>query len=90
MGSAKRQAKSAKAPELEMDASEEVYDSISGSFMLKYRINDEGIGHICLPPGLSMLLQSDQIYIMPSAGGLFIRSIDNENALNSQSAKLSA
>lgn len=90
MRSAKEQAKCIKTPELETDASEEVYDNISGSFLLKYRINDVGIGHICLPPGLSMLLQSDQIYIMPSAGGLFIRSIDNENAPDLQSAKLSA
>lgn len=90
MRSAKRQAKCAKSPELEMEASEEVYDSISGTFLLKYQINDEGIGHICLPPGLSMLLQSGQIYIMPSAGGLFFRSIDNENALDLQSAKLPA
>jgi len=90
MGSAKRQAKCIKALKPEMDVSEELFDNISGSFMLKYKINDEGIGHICLPPSLSMLLQSDQICVMPSAGGLFIRSLDHENVLDSQSIRLSA
>jgi hypothetical protein len=44
-------------------------------WMLKYGINEKGIGKILLPPSLSILLQSDQVSIMPSAGGLFIRSI---------------
>ncbi|MGA9099349.1 MAG: hypothetical protein WB392_10510, partial [Methanotrichaceae archaeon] len=59
----------------EISAAEELYDDISGSFLLKYEINDKGIGHISLPPSLSMVLQSDQIYISPSGGGLFIRSV---------------
>jgi hypothetical protein len=62
MGSAKRQAKGTEAQKQELDAAEELYDSASGAFLLKYQINDKGIGHIYLPPSLSMLLQSDQIY----------------------------
>jgi hypothetical protein len=42
---------------------------------LKYDINENGIGKILLPPSLSILLQSDEVSISPSAGGLFIRSI---------------
>ncbi len=72
---AKRQAQSVKAPEQEISEAEELYDDISGAFLVKYKINDKGIGHICLPPSLSMVLQSDQIYISPSGGGLFIRSV---------------
>jgi hypothetical protein len=44
-------------------------------WMLRYDINDNGIGKILLPPSLSTLLQSDRVTISPSAGGLFIRSI---------------
>jgi hypothetical protein len=44
-------------------------------WMLKYDINERGIGKILLPPSLSTLLQSDRVSISPSAGGLFIRSI---------------
>ena len=44
-------------------------------WMLKYDINEMGIGKILLPPSLSILLQSDRVSISPSAGGLFIRSI---------------
>jgi hypothetical protein len=44
-------------------------------WMLKYDINENGIGKILLPPSLSILLQSDQVSISPTAGGLFIRSI---------------
>jgi hypothetical protein len=44
-------------------------------WMLKYDINEKGIGKILLPPSLSTLLQSDQVSISPSAGGLFIRSV---------------
>lgn len=72
---AKGQAKSAKAPEQETSAAEELYDDISGAFLLKYKINDKGIGQISLPPSLSMVLQSDRICISPTSGGLFIRSI---------------
>jgi hypothetical protein len=50
----------------------EVYNDL---WMLKYDINEKGIGKIILPPSLSILLQSDRVSISPSAGGLFIRSI---------------
>jgi hypothetical protein len=43
-------------------------------WMLKYDIDEMGIGKILLPPSLSILLQSDRVCISPSAGGLFIRS----------------
>ena len=72
---AKKRTQSAKAPKHEVSEAEEFYDAISGAFLVKYKINDKGIGQIRLPPSLSMLLQSDQIYISPSGGGLFIRSI---------------
>lgn len=74
---AKRQAQSEKAPKQEASEAEELYDDISGSFLLNYKINDKGIGHISLPPSLSMLLQSDQIYISPFGGGLYIRSVSH-------------
>lgn len=44
-------------------------------WLLKFEVNDMGIGRILLPPVLSTLLQSDRISIVPSAGGLFIRSV---------------
>ena len=44
-------------------------------WMVKYEVNEKGIGRILLPPSLSVLLQSDRVSITPSAGGLFIRSI---------------
>jgi hypothetical protein len=44
-------------------------------WMLRYNINENGIGKILLPPSLSVLLQSDRVSISPTAGGLFIRSI---------------
>lgn len=44
-------------------------------WMLKYNINENGIGKILLPPSLSILLQSDRVSISPTAGGLFIRSV---------------
>jgi hypothetical protein len=47
----------------------------NGLWMLKYDINENGIGKILLPPSLSTLLQSERVSISPSAGGLFIRSI---------------
>ncbi len=43
-------------------------------WMLKYDINEMGVGKILLPPSLSILLQSDRVCVSPSAGGLFIRS----------------
>lgn len=44
-------------------------------WLLKYEVNDKGVGRILLPPSLSVLLQSDRVSITPSAGGLFIRSV---------------
>lgn len=44
-------------------------------WLLKYEVNDKGVGRILLPPSLSILLQSDRVSITPSAGGLFIRSV---------------
>ena len=44
-------------------------------WMLRYDVNENGIGKILLPPSLSILLQSDRVSISPSSGGLFIRSI---------------
>lgn len=44
-------------------------------WLLRFEVNDMGIGRILLPPTLSILLQSDRISIVPSAGGLFIRSV---------------
>lgn len=44
-------------------------------WLLKYEVNDKGVGRILLPPSLSILLQSDRVSIRPSAGGLFIRSV---------------
>ena len=38
-------------------------------WMLKYNINENGIGKILLPPSLSVLLQSDRVSISPTAGG---------------------
>lgn len=46
-------------------------------WMVKYEVNEKGIGRILLPPTLSILLQSDRISIMPSGGGLFIRSVND-------------
>ncbi len=44
-------------------------------WLLKYDVNEKGVGRILLPPSLSILLQSDRVSITPSAGGLFIRSV---------------
>ncbi len=44
-------------------------------WLLKYEVNEKGVGRILLPPSLSILLQSDRVSITPSAGGLFIRSV---------------
>lgn len=72
---AKRQVQSAKAEKQEINEAEELYDDISGTFLVRYMISDKGIGQISLPPSLSMILQSDRISVSPSSGGLFIRSI---------------
>lgn len=53
-------------------------DVLPGSrdeWLLKYEVNDKGVGRILLPPSLSILLQSDRVFITPSAGGIFIRSV---------------
>jgi hypothetical protein len=42
--------------------------------ILKFNVNGDGVGQILLPPSLSILLQSDRIFISPFAGGLLIRS----------------
>jgi hypothetical protein len=49
--------------------------SARDEWLLNFEVNDKGIGRILLPPTLSALLQSDRICIVPSAGGLYIRSI---------------
>jgi hypothetical protein len=43
--------------------------------VVKYEVNEKGIGRILLPPSLSILLQSDRVSILPHAGGLFIQSV---------------
>jgi hypothetical protein len=50
-------------------------EGYNDEWMIKYDINEKGIGKILLPPSLSVLLQSDKVAISPSSGGLFIRSI---------------
>lgn len=46
-------------------------------WMVKYEVNEKGIGRILLPPTLSIILQSDRVSIIPSGGGLFIRSVND-------------
>jgi len=46
-----------------------------GVLMLKYEVDERGIGQLLIPPSLSLLLQSDRVSISPAAGGLFIRSV---------------
>jgi hypothetical protein len=66
---------------INMNSSDQDKDSFNGeegrndSWMLRYDINEKGIGKILLPPSLSTLLQSDRVFISPAAGGLFIRSV---------------
>ncbi len=52
-----------------------LYSSPMDELLLKFDVNEKGVGHILLPPSLSALLQSDRISIAPFAGGLFIRSV---------------
>jgi hypothetical protein len=52
-----------------------VEHSRRGEWLINFEVNENGIGRILLPPTLSTLLQSDRISIVPSAGGLFIRSV---------------
>ena len=44
-------------------------------WVVKYEVNEKGVGRILLPTSLSILLQSDRVSILPHAGGLFIRSV---------------
>jgi hypothetical protein len=44
-------------------------------WMLKFDVNEKGIGRILLPPGLTIFLQTDRVCIMPMGGGLFIKSV---------------
>jgi hypothetical protein len=48
---------------------------LKDEWLVRYEVNDNGVGHILLPPSLSVLLQSDRVSITPSAGGIFIRSV---------------
>ncbi len=52
-----------------------LYSSPMDELLLKFDVNEKGVGRILLPPSLSALLQSDRISIAPFAGGLFIRSV---------------
>jgi hypothetical protein len=52
-----------------------LYDPPRDEWMLSFRVNDEGIGNILLPPDLSSLLQSETVTVSPLSGGIFIRSI---------------
>ena len=52
-----------------------LYSSPMDELLLKFEVNEKGVGRILLPPSLSALLQSDRISIAPFAGGLFIRSV---------------
>ncbi len=58
---------------LEQEASD-LYSSPM-DMLLKFEVNEKGVGRILLPPSLSALLHSDRISISPFAGGLFIRSV---------------
>lgn len=44
-------------------------------WLLKFDVNERGVGLILLPPSLSIFLQSDRICVMPMGGGLFVKSI---------------
>jgi hypothetical protein len=52
-----------------------LYNPSRDEWMLSFRVNDEGIGNILLPPDLSSLLQSETVTVSPLSGGIFIRSI---------------
>ena len=57
---------------------EDIYEESFGrqdEWLLKFEVNDKGVGRLLLPPSLSVLLQSDRVSIMPTSGGLFIRSV---------------
>jgi len=63
----------AKDPNLGSDAGA-LYDQ-RDEWLLKFEVNEKGVGRLLLPPSLSIFLQSDRVSITPSAGGLFIRSV---------------
>lgn len=44
-------------------------------WLLKFELNEDGVGRILLPPGLTIFLQSDRVCVMPMGGGLFIKSL---------------
>jgi hypothetical protein len=44
-------------------------------WLLKFEMNEKGVGRILLPPSLTIFLQSDRICIMPMGGGLFVKSV---------------
>ncbi len=52
-----------------------LYDPSRDEWMLRFQIDDEGVGNILLPPDLSILLQSETVSVSPLSGGIFIRSI---------------
>jgi len=54
---------------------EGAYIDSRGVLMLKYEVDERGIGQLLIPPSLSLLLQSERVSISPTAGGLFIRSV---------------
>jgi hypothetical protein len=61
---------------------DEEYEPLMESFcngheewLLKFDVDERGIGRILLPPGLAVFLQSDRICVMPMGGGLFVKSV---------------
>ena len=61
---------------IELDTANKMfYDAVRDEWMLSFWIDDKGIGNIQLPPDLSSLLQSEVLFVSPSGGGIFIRSI---------------
>ena len=67
-------AASSDADALKSQETDYSYSAPRDMWMLKYSVNENGVGQILLPPSLSILLQSDKISIAPFAGGLLIRS----------------
>jgi hypothetical protein len=79
MKSAKKTARAISDSSLDQDMyaleNEGEYIDSRGLMMLKYEVDERGIGQLLIPPSLSLLLQSDRVSISPTAGGLFIRSV---------------
>ena len=44
-------------------------------WVLKFEMNEQGVGQILLPPGLTIFLQSERVCVMPMGGGIFIKSV---------------